>query len=60
MNQQDVSAFYEKYDARDEFLDAFESAMGVRPVFDISYLSLADLRARTFNLKAAQDAGRFA
>ncbi len=43
----------------DDFRDAFEEALGVRPVFSVDYLTVSELQARTENLREAHAAGRF-
>ena len=47
-------------DFKNEFRDAYESALGVRPVFSLDHLTVLELQARTLNLRRAQAAGRFA
>lgn len=45
---------------KNEFRDAYESALGVRPVFSLDHLTVLELQARTFNLRRAQATNRFA
>jgi hypothetical protein len=44
-------------DAEDDFRDAYEAVLGVRPVFSVAGFSVVELQARTENLLA--NAGRF-
>ena len=50
----------DKSDAEKDFRDAYEAALGVRPVFNLDYLSVVELQARTEQIQAAHAAGRFA
>ena len=43
--------------AEDDFRDAYEATLGVRPVFSVAGFSVVELQARTENLLA--NAGRF-